>query len=56
MFKDKEFANQWFKYHLENAKLRPLCKSCNLTRKKRICKKSHKNTIRILIRLYVQYN
>lgn len=33
--KDKEFANQWFKYHLENAKLRPLCKSCNLTRRKK---------------------
>ena len=34
MFKDKDkgFAKEWFKYHLENAKLRPLCKCCNLTR------------------------
>jgi hypothetical protein len=31
---DRDFADEWFKYHLENAKLRPLCKCCNLTRKK----------------------
>lgn len=35
MFKDKEFANEWFKYHLKHAKLRPLCKCCNLTRRKK---------------------
>lgn len=33
--KDKEFANEWFKYHLKHAKLRPLCKCCNLTRRKK---------------------
>jgi len=37
MFKDidKEFADEWFKYHLDNAQLRPLCKCCNLTRTKK---------------------
>jgi hypothetical protein len=32
---DKDFADEWFKYHLENAQLRPLCKCCNLTRTKK---------------------
>lgn len=31
---DKQFANEWYEYHLHNAKLRPLCKKCNLTRSK----------------------
>ena len=37
MFKDedKEFANEWYEYHLDNAQLRPLCKTCNLTRSKK---------------------
>ena len=37
MFKDidKEFSKEWYNYHLENAQLRPLCKCCNLTRKKK---------------------
>lgn len=33
--KDNEFANEWYEYHLENAQLRPLCKSCNLKRSKK---------------------
>ncbi len=32
---DNDFADEWFKYHLENAQLRPLCKCCNLTRTKK---------------------
>jgi len=42
MFRDinKDFANEWFKYHLENAQLRPLCKCCNLTREKTTSKHS----------------
>lgn len=32
---DNDFAEEWFKYHLENAQLRPLCKSCNLARSKK---------------------
>jgi hypothetical protein len=42
MFRDinKDFADEWFKYHLENAQLRPLCKCCNLTREKTTSKHS----------------
>ena len=38
MFKDddKMFANEWYEYHLNNAELRPLCKTCNLTRPKKM--------------------
>ena len=32
--KDKQFADEWCEYHLHNAKLRSLCKKCNLTRSK----------------------
>lgn len=31
---DGTFKNKWIKYHQENAKLRILCKKCNLTREK----------------------
>jgi len=31
---DKDFENRWCEYHKKNAKLRVLCKDCNLTRKK----------------------
>jgi hypothetical protein len=31
---DKTFSNEWYSYHVENARLRPLCKSCNLRRSK----------------------
>jgi len=33
--KDKDFKNEWCEFHKDNAKLRCLCKKCNLTRKKR---------------------
>jgi len=32
--KDKDIENRWCEYHKNNAKLRTLCKECNLTRKK----------------------
>lgn len=31
---DSEFSNKWYEYHEEHAKLRILCKNCNLTRRK----------------------
>jgi len=31
---DNDFKNQWIKYHDENASLRMLCETCNLTRPK----------------------
>jgi hypothetical protein len=37
--KDKKFRDSWYDYHQENAILRILCKSCNLTRTKKIYKK-----------------
>jgi hypothetical protein len=33
-FADKELANQWYNFHLKNAKLRIVHKKCNLSRKK----------------------
>jgi hypothetical protein len=30
--KDKDFENRWCQYHKNNAKLRTLCKDCNLTK------------------------
>lgn len=29
---DKEYEYEWYKYHKNNAKLRPLCKRCNICR------------------------
>jgi len=36
VFRDEDsiFENEWKKYHKQNAKLQPLCKKCNLTKKK----------------------
>ena len=31
---DSEFSEKWYEYHEKNAKLRILCKNCNLTRSK----------------------
>lgn len=31
---DIKFKNEWYNYHIKNAKLRPLCKKCNLSRPK----------------------
>jgi hypothetical protein len=36
---DKIIKNEWFNYHKENAKLRCLCKQCNLSRNKTTLKK-----------------
>jgi 5-methylcytosine-specific restriction endonuclease McrA len=35
---DTDFKNEWIKYHRENASLRMLCQTCNLTRPKTKCK------------------
>lgn len=31
---DKDFHEKWYKYHWTHAKLQPLCKKCNMTKKK----------------------
>ena len=33
--KDKLFEAEWYEFHKQNSQLRCLCKSCNLTRKKK---------------------
>ena len=32
---NKEFENEWFKFHLDKANLRVLCKKCNCSREKK---------------------
>lgn len=38
---DRNFERKWYKYHLDNANLRFLCKSCNLHREKSLIKFSN---------------
>lgn len=40
---DKDFENEWCKYHFKNAKLRILCKKCNTSQKKSQTKFKHIN-------------